>query len=100
MPACFYPWGVRDWLLLPKHLRLPNRSAKCCCYYPDAKIADLVKFCRGLPYKRLNCAGSAGNIYLHAISCPRELEIVADKGQMKGWRREAIDGGDTWHTSC
>lgn len=41
------PGGVRGWLLFPKHLGLPNRSAKCCCYYPDAKITDLVKFCRG-----------------------------------------------------
>lgn len=82
----------------------PDGSAKSGCCYPDTVITELVKFCQGLPYKRFNCAERAGNIYLHAISCPRELEIVEDKEQMKGWRRDAnmevIDGGDTRHTSC
>lgn len=96
--------GVRGWLLFPKHLGFLNGSAKYCCYYRGAKINRPCKILSGPSYKRLNSAERAGYIYSCAISCPRELEVVADKGQMKGWRRDAnihaIDGGDTWHTSC
>lgn len=36
---------------------------------------------QGLPYKRLNCAERTGRIYLHAISCPGELEVVGNKSR-------------------
>lgn len=104
MLGCLHPsLGVVEAGCYPQNTGVPLMEVQSGCCYPDTKITDLVKFCQGLPYKRLSCAEGAGNIHLHAISCPRELEIVEDKEQMKRWRRDAnmevTDGGGTQHAS-